>query len=248
MALTGGATMSGALLLFAALLSASSVNAATPAARFDEATRYDLEGKPQLAFEAYLDAAEAGLPDAEFNVAIMLDSGRGVTQEPAQAALWYSRAAAHGLARAAYNLGQLYEAGQGVPQNAQLARAWFEASQLPASHDHLRVEKSKASNKNISLAAPVPMSPVYESDITKNRDGVELVWTSQEEPMSTIYYVELYTIEQYTVRMILAKPTSVTSILFKDHFQKGNYLWRVTALETRSQQYAASKWVGFKVE
>ncbi len=78
------------LLLAAAVLSASSAQAADPTAWLDEAIRYDLgQGVAQdarRAFAGYLHAAQAGLPAAEFNVAAMLDNGRGVAQDAAQAA------------------------------------------------------------------------------------------------------------------------------------------------------------------
>ena len=65
-------------------------------------------------------AAESGHVQAAFNVAAMLDSGRGAPRDVAQAAIWYARAAAGGNRRAAFNLGQLYESGEGVPANIDL--------------------------------------------------------------------------------------------------------------------------------
>jgi TPR repeat protein len=58
-----------------------------------------------------------GHTQAQFNVAAMLDSGRGAPRDVAQASIWYARAAAGGNRRAAFNLGQLYESGEGVPAN-----------------------------------------------------------------------------------------------------------------------------------
>ena len=72
----------------------------------------------------YLEGAEAGLPEAQFNAAVLLDeAGR-----TAQAARWYARAAAGGHGRARYNLGLLFAAGDGVARNPDLARHWFEAA------------------------------------------------------------------------------------------------------------------------
>ncbi len=73
----------------------------------------------------YRRAAEAGFAPAEFNIAVMYDSGVGTARNAAEAAVWYARAAAHGNARAEYNLAQLYTAGDGVPRNLDVAEAWY---------------------------------------------------------------------------------------------------------------------------
>ena len=93
-------------------------------AALDVGLLYDLgRGVPQnslMAFSWYLQAAEAGLAQAAFNVAVMLDSG-AVPRDGAEAALWYARAAANGYHRAQYALAQLYAAGDGVPRNPATA-------------------------------------------------------------------------------------------------------------------------------
>jgi len=79
------ATAASLLLAFAQ--SATSASAEDPSALFREALRQDLMGGStgaRLAFDMYRRAAEAGLPEAQFNVAIMLDSGRGVSPDVAQ--------------------------------------------------------------------------------------------------------------------------------------------------------------------
>ena len=87
-------------------------------------------------------AAESGHTQAAFNVAAMLDSGRGAPRDVAQAAIWYARAAAGGNRRAAFNLGQLYESGEGVPANVDLSRAWYAAADLPAARERLAETRS----------------------------------------------------------------------------------------------------------
>ena len=73
----------------------------------------------------YRKAAEQGDASAQFNLGIMYDYGRGVTQDYAQAALWYRKAAEQGLAAAQYNLGVAYHEGQGVPQDYVQAAVWY---------------------------------------------------------------------------------------------------------------------------
>ncbi|MBH0237445.1 peptidoglycan-binding protein [Methylobrevis albus] len=75
---------------------------------------------------ALREAAAAGDPAAQFEVAARLVEGRGIVQDVAGAAVWYERAAEAGLAPAQYRLGSLYEKGQGVPRDAKRAAAWYE--------------------------------------------------------------------------------------------------------------------------
>jgi len=50
---------------------------------------YDYFRKYKKAFKFYLKAAEAGVPEAQFNTASMYEHGEGVTQDIVQAVRWY---------------------------------------------------------------------------------------------------------------------------------------------------------------
>ena len=50
---------------------------------------YDYFRKYKKAFKFYLKAAEAGVPEAQFNTASMYEHGEGVTQNTVQAVRWY---------------------------------------------------------------------------------------------------------------------------------------------------------------
>lgn len=71
-------------------------------------------------------AAVGGDPAAQFEVAVRLTEGRGVTPNLEQAAKWYERAANQGLAPAQYRLASLYEKGRGVNKDVGLAQAWYQ--------------------------------------------------------------------------------------------------------------------------
>ncbi len=71
-------------------------------------------------------AAVGGDPAAQFEVAVRLTEGRGVTPNLEQAAKWYERAANQGLAPAQYRLASLYEKGRGVEKDVGLAQAWYQ--------------------------------------------------------------------------------------------------------------------------
>ncbi len=76
-----------------------------------------VERNPFKAFELFLQAAIAGIPQAQYETAVMLERGLGCTQDYAEAAHWYEEAAKRGHAEAFNNLGVLYKEGTGVAQD-----------------------------------------------------------------------------------------------------------------------------------
>ena len=62
-------------------------------------------------------AAKQGNADAQYNLGVMYDNGRGVPQDYKEAAKWYQLAAMQGHASAQHNLGVMYEVGRGIPQD-----------------------------------------------------------------------------------------------------------------------------------
>jgi len=69
--------------------------------------------------------AEQGDVDAQFNLGLMYDKGKGVPQDYKRAVNWYTKAAEQGVAGAQYNLGLMYANGQGVPQDYIKAHMWW---------------------------------------------------------------------------------------------------------------------------
>ena len=215
---------------------------------FDAAVRSELDGGggPEKAFALYLRAAQVGLPEAEFNVAVMYDSGRGVGQDVAQAALWYARAATHGNHRAAYNLGQLYETGQGVPLNADLARSWFTVCDLPAARDHLAATRVRTPSGTV-LSAPTPVAPSSGSTVDQGMGGLELVWTSKPQPEAVRFFVELRSVDHDGSHEVFSGATDTSGVLATTPDMKGDYAWRVLAVAREASHYAASDWQRFTV-
>ena len=64
--------------------------------------------------------------EAQFNLGVLYDDGKGVKQNYAKAAIWYQRAAEQGHAQAQVNLGISYYAGKGVKQNHAEAAIWYQ--------------------------------------------------------------------------------------------------------------------------
>jgi hypothetical protein len=219
-----------------------------PRATFDEAVRNELyggEAASQAAFELYLRAAQAGLPDAAFNIAVLLDSGRGVEKDVALAATWYARAAAQGHDRAAYNLGQLYEAGDGVPRNTDLAHAWFAASKLPAAL--ARIAHPAAPDRGAEVTPPHLVSPQADQGLNMDTGLTEFVWTSAQQPEPAQYLIEICAFEGGW-RELFSSVTDVSSVAVVVPRNASVLAWRVTTLLPKSARYAASDWTYVSAE
>ncbi|MGB5260197.1 MAG: trypsin-like peptidase domain-containing protein [Gammaproteobacteria bacterium] len=97
-------------------------------------------GEYHTALDYWLPLAKQGDPNAQLNIGLMYDTGRGLAVDTDQAVYWYRQSAENGLAAAQFNLGLMYRDGQGVEQDTQLASSWLEraaAQGLQAARDLL---------------------------------------------------------------------------------------------------------------
>ncbi|MDX1576206.1 MAG: tetratricopeptide repeat protein [Kiloniellales bacterium] len=78
------------------------------------------------ALEMFEALADEGHSEAEFFVGFMFDTGRGVKENPAEAAKWYRMAADRGHAMALNNLADLYLSGRGVSRDVDRAVALYQ--------------------------------------------------------------------------------------------------------------------------
>jgi TPR repeat protein len=83
------------------------------------------KGDFTTALREWTPLAEKGDADAQFNLGLMYEKGRGVPQDYKAALKWYRLAAKQGLAVAQYNLGVMYKDGKGVPQDYKTAAKWW---------------------------------------------------------------------------------------------------------------------------
>ena len=67
-----------------------------------------IEQSLQDAAKWFLKAAEAGLPDAQFNVALMYENGLGTDQDPTETGKWLARAAEQGFEPALQHITRMY--------------------------------------------------------------------------------------------------------------------------------------------
>jgi len=78
------------------------------------------------AYQLFLEAAEAGNAEAQYNLGILIRSGQGTEKDPARAVSWFEKSATQGWADAQYQLGNMYEFGLSVPQSYQNAAALYQ--------------------------------------------------------------------------------------------------------------------------
>ena len=90
-------------------------------------------GKFDAAFSAFIDAARAGDPVAQFLVASMYQEGRGTLRSTELAARWYALAAEQGDADARFALAEIHLANKPTPTTAKKALA---ALQQAAKANH----------------------------------------------------------------------------------------------------------------
>jgi TPR repeat protein len=83
-------------------------------------------GNYATALREFRALAEQGHASAQYNLGLMYDNGRGVTQDYKESAKWYRKSVEQGHAEAQYNLGVLYGNGNGVRQDNVYAHMWFD--------------------------------------------------------------------------------------------------------------------------
>lgn len=202
----------------------------------------DLANEPARAYVFYRLAAEAGIPDAEFNVAVMNDSGIGTPHDRAQAALWYARAATHDFGRAAYDLGELAMSGDGIPRNPALARIWFDAAGATS-----RAQAIPAAAVIARPPAPV-LDPVQTDPATPdNTVPVELVWRVDDMPDNTSFFVQVVRLDAQGRHDVAWTETRRSSLLLPVPRKTGLYAWRVLASAATTGHYTPSSWASFRV-
>lgn len=82
-------------------------------------------GDYKTALREFTKLAEAGNPNAQFNLAVLYLSGRGVKRDVAKAIDWHRKAAEQGLASAEHGLGVFFYQGMGVKRDYAEALKWF---------------------------------------------------------------------------------------------------------------------------
>ncbi|MCK5575024.1 MAG: sel1 repeat family protein [Sphingomonadales bacterium] len=98
----------------------------TASADFAKAGAAITKGDYKTAYNEFLPLAEQGNVRAQYNIALMLDSGLGTELDYHEAAKWYRKAAEQGLPDAQHNLAVIYAGGKDIPQDLVQAYFWFD--------------------------------------------------------------------------------------------------------------------------
>ncbi len=77
-------------------------------------------------YKEALPLAISGNADAQYDLAEMLERGRGVNKDLAEAFKWYSKSAEQGNTKAAFRTGLAYLKGYGVEKNTESALKWLQ--------------------------------------------------------------------------------------------------------------------------
>lgn len=85
--------------------------------------------------------AEAGDPNAQYDLGVMYYSGEGVPKDAAEALKWFRKAADQGHAPAQFDLAHMYAKGEGVPKDEAEAYAWYNLAAV--SHDDARKRRDE---------------------------------------------------------------------------------------------------------
>lgn len=100
--------------------------------------------------------------ETQFDIGEMYETGKGVPQDYAQAAIWYRKAAEQGNPSAELNLGFLYANGQGVPQDTAEAYFWFDLAAVGKGGAAFAKIAAQDRDKAASHLTPADLSRVQE--------------------------------------------------------------------------------------
>ncbi|WP_019616289.1 tetratricopeptide repeat protein [Psychromonas ossibalaenae] len=93
--------------------------------KFTQGYEASQAGDYKRAVELWTPLAEKGDASAQYTLAWMYESGKGVPKSVQQAVYWYTKAAEQGDAASQYVLASMYEKGTDIPADQYKAVSWF---------------------------------------------------------------------------------------------------------------------------
>ena len=79
----------------------------------------------KTSYQLMLPLAKKGFAQAQYNLGVMYEKGKGVKQNHRKAKKWFSLAADQGLIQAQTTLASMYHEGEGVSKNYEAASKWY---------------------------------------------------------------------------------------------------------------------------
>ena len=125
-------------------------------------------GDYETALKEWQPLADQGDAQAQYNLALMYDTGEGVAKDYAEAARWYRLAAEQGDASAQYNLARKYFVGEGVLKDPTSAHMWLNIASANGDEsaskkrDDIEKEMTPEQIADATERAKVCMSSDYE--------------------------------------------------------------------------------------
>ncbi|MFJ2994340.1 tetratricopeptide repeat protein [Pandoraea sp. NPDC087047] len=117
----------------------------------DQAVHHYEAGQQTQALEEFRRAAEQGNRLAQFDYAMMLLNGEGVTADPNGAVQWLERAANAGMTQAQYVYAKMFDDGYVVGKSIPQANLWYEKA---AKQGHVQAQAAIANEYFIGRGVP----------------------------------------------------------------------------------------------
>lgn len=117
------------------------------------------EKDPDKSIQYFLEAAEIGSVDAQWNLGLLYNEGIGVELNPDEARYWFEKAAKAGHSRAQFNLSLMYMTGRGVERDFTKAS---ELLQLSAENGYIDAAFGLAELYTVGQGVPQDYSKAVE--------------------------------------------------------------------------------------
>ncbi|WP_315751267.1 tetratricopeptide repeat protein [Bradyrhizobium sp. SZCCHNS3055] len=131
----------------------------TLAGPIEDADAAYARGDYATALDFYRPLAEAGAYSAQFVLAGMYATGRGVPHDDAQAAKWYRKSAEQGFSFAQFHLATMYAKGEGVPRDDAEAAKWM---RLAAEQGHVYAQNVLGGSYALGKGVPQDYVEAYK--------------------------------------------------------------------------------------
>jgi len=134
-------------------------------------------GKFKLAYKEFKKSALKGHADSQYNLAVMLYSGKGVPKDKAEAVYWFIQSAEGGDQSAQYNLGVLYSSDKELPNEypkMENGEIYFEvSSRKPETNKAKAVKWYKMAAEKGHISAQLNLGVIFNQGIGVKKDYKE---------------------------------------------------------------------------
>ena len=103
--------------------------------------------------------AEAGNPEAQYRLASLYRTGRGVAQDDMLAFTWMKAAAERNHTSAQFNLAKMYLAGRGATADAAVAKVWLQKAASHGNDEAAKLLSEAPAQHRFEPAAPDSTQP-----------------------------------------------------------------------------------------